>query len=102
VVGLPLAPPNLEVRALIGHFSSAFGGERGNLYGYIAPALNKVVQSAGRLIRSEKDRGVVVLMDERFAQARYAKLLPPELQPEMFVSQDEMIAEADLFFKKNR
>jgi DNA excision repair protein ERCC-2 len=102
VVGLPLAPPNLEVKALVGHFISKFGEERGNLYGYIAPALNKVVQSAGRLIRSEKDRGVVVLMDERFAQARYAALLPPEMHPKMLVSQEEMIAEAGRFFKKNR
>jgi DNA excision repair protein ERCC-2 len=98
VVGLPLAPPNLEVRALIGHFASVFGGERGNLYGYIAPALNRVVQSAGRLIRSEKDRGVVVLMDERFAQARYAALLPPEMRPEMLGSPDELIAEVKRFF----
>jgi len=102
VVGLPLAPPNLEVKALVGHFISKFGGARGNLYGYTAPALNKVVQSAGRLIRSEKDRGVVVLMDERFTQARYAVLVPPELQPEMLASQDEMIAEVEHFFKKNR
>jgi DNA excision repair protein ERCC-2 len=32
VVGLPLAPPNLEVKALVGHFVSKFGEERGNLY----------------------------------------------------------------------
>jgi DNA excision repair protein ERCC-2 len=58
-----------------------------------------VVQSAGRLIRSEKDRGVVVLMDERFAQARYARFLPPEMQPEMLDDPDEMIAEARGFFR---
>jgi len=102
VVGLPLAPPNLEVKALVGHFVSKFGDERGNLYGYTAPALNKVVQSAGRLIRSERDRGVVVLMDERFAQARYKSFLPPEMQPEIIGSQEDLVAEIGHFFKKNR
>jgi len=57
IVGLPLAPPNLEVKALVGHFISKFGEERGNLYGYTAPALNTVVQGAGRIVRGEKDRG---------------------------------------------
>jgi DNA excision repair protein ERCC-2 len=102
VIGLPLAPPNLEVRALVGHFVSKFGEERGNLYGYTAPAINKVVQSAGRLIRSEKDRGVVVLMDERFGQARYATLLPPEMRPKMLGSREELIAELRLFFDKGK
>lgn len=98
VVGLPLAPPNLEINALIRHFKSEFGEENGYFYGYIAPAINKVVQSAGRLIRSEKDRGVVILMDERFSQARYATVLPPEMQPKIFESPDELIAEVKLFF----
>jgi DNA excision repair protein ERCC-2 len=100
VAGIPLAPPNLEVRALVGHFVSKFGEERGNLYGYTAPAINKVVQSAGRLIRSEKDRGVVVLMDERFAQTRYAALLPPEMKPKMLGSREELVSELRLFFGK--
>ena len=100
VVGLPLAPPNLEVKALVGHFVSKFGGERGNLYGYTAPALNKVVQSAGRLIRGEKDRGVVVLMDERFSQARYSTLLPPGMQPNMLGNSEELVAEVKHFFDK--
>jgi len=100
VVGLPLAPPNLEVRALVGHFVSKFGEERGNLYGYTAPAINKVIQCAGRLIRSEKDRGVVVLMEERFGQTRYASLLPPDMRPKMLGSREEFIGELKTFFDK--
>ena len=100
VVGIPLAPPNLEVKALLGHFVQKFGDERGNLYGYTAPALNKVVQSAGRLIRSEHDRGVVILMDERFAQARYSTLLPPEMLPKMVGDREELVSELRHFFEK--
>ena len=98
IVGLPLAPPNLELRALMWHFVSKFGEKRGNLYGYTTPALNKVVQSTGRLIRSEKDRGVVVLMDERFAQARYATLLPPEMRPKILGGREELIEKVKMFF----
>jgi len=82
------------------YFVSKSGEERGNLNGVTAPAINKVVQSAGRLIRSEKDRGVVVLIDERFAQARYATLLPPEMRPKMLGSREELAGELKMFFDK--
>src|SRR5437773_5938919 len=45
-------------------------------YAYVYPGLNRVIQAAGRVIRSESDRGIVVLMDSRFAQHRYRELLP--------------------------
>jgi DNA excision repair protein ERCC-2 len=78
VVGLPLAPPSLEVKALQEYYSRKFGGNSGMEYGYVFPAMNKVLQAAGRGIRSEEDRGVVVLMDERFAQGRYRRYFPDD------------------------
>lgn len=45
-------------------------------YAYIYPGMNKVIQSVGRLIRTATDRGVVLLIDERFANENYHKLLP--------------------------
>jgi len=81
VVGLPLAPPSKEVDALIGYFDRKFGRGRGEEYGYKNPAMNRVVQAAGRLIRTERDRGVVVLMDERFLQRRYLACFPPDWTP---------------------
>jgi len=81
VVGLPLAPPSKEGDALVAHFERKFGGGRGEDYGYVNPAMNRVVQAAGRLIRTERDRGVVVLLDERFLQPRYARCLPPDWAP---------------------
>lgn len=99
VAGMPLAPPSLEVKALMGHFVSRFGEGSGNLYGYVAPAMNKVVQSAGRLIRSEKDRGVIVLLDERFAERRYNSFLPPEMRPEMAGDVEKLVARVREFFR---
>ena len=81
VVGLPLAPPSKEGDALVAHFERKFGRGRGEDYGYVNPAMNRVVQAAGRLIRTERDRGVVVLLDERFLQPRYARCLPPDWAP---------------------
>jgi Rad3-related DNA helicase len=45
-------------------------------YTYLYPGLQKVVQAAGRVIRSQQDRGVVMLIDDRFAESRVQQLLP--------------------------
>ena len=81
VVGLPLAPPSMEVDALVAYFDGKFGKGRGDEYGYVNPAMNRVVQAAGRLIRTEEERGVVVLMDERFLHNRYLGTFPPDWTP---------------------
>ncbi|GLX70622.1 ATP-dependent DNA helicase [Paenibacillus glycanilyticus] len=47
-------------------------------YAYVFPGMNKVLQAGGRLIRSESDRGTLLLIDDRYAQPQYARLLPPE------------------------
>ena len=44
---------------------------------YTYPGLRRVLQAAGRVIRTERDRGVVVLMDARYRQPKYQELLPP-------------------------
>jgi DNA excision repair protein ERCC-2 len=46
-------------------------------YTYLYPGLQKVVQAAGRVIRTPQDQGVLHLMDERFARSRVRQLLPP-------------------------
>lgn len=56
--------------------ASAFGEQHAYHYAYLYPALRKIVQAAGRVIRSEDDEGVVFLLDERYTQARVARLLP--------------------------
>lgn len=50
-------------------------------YAYIYPGLNRVLQAAGRVIRTEEDTGVVVLLDERFSLQVYRDLLPSEWPP---------------------
>ncbi|MGV8982040.1 helicase C-terminal domain-containing protein [Clostridium sp.] len=47
-------------------------------YAYIYPGMNKVLQAAGRVIRTEEDRGIVLLIDDRFLHQRYRKLFPKQ------------------------
>ena len=53
-------------------------GMRGFDYAYLYPGMNKVLQSAGRVIRTEEDRGVILLLDERFRGRQYRSVFPRE------------------------
>jgi Rad3-related DNA helicase len=53
-------------------------GDSGFDYAYRFPGMNKVLQAAGRVIRTSEDVGVVVLMDDRFATGAYRRLFPAE------------------------
>ena len=52
--------------------------EKGFAYAYTYPGLSKVLQAAGRLIRTEDDRGVVLLLDDRFLENELQKAFPKE------------------------
>ncbi len=73
VVGLPLARPDLLTKKLIAYYEEKFS--RGWDYGYTFPAINKVLQAAGRCIRSNEDRGAIVFLDVRFTWPNYAKCI---------------------------
>jgi DNA excision repair protein ERCC-2 len=45
-------------------------------YAFLYPGMNRVVQSAGRIIRTETDRGIFVLLDRRFSYENYMSLFP--------------------------
>ena len=74
IVGLPLEKPSLSSKALIDYYEQRF--QRGMAYGYTFPAMIKVMQAAGRCIRSEQDRGVVIFADERFTWRNYRYIFP--------------------------
>jgi len=76
VVGLPLQKPDLETRELIKYYDRKFG--KGWEYGYVLPAITKCLQNAGRCIRSETDRGVIIFLDERYTWRNYAKCFPED------------------------
>ncbi|QNI01668.1 ATP-dependent DNA helicase [Halomonas sp. SH5A2] len=74
IATLGLPPFNDFNEALKARLGARFG--QGDDYTYRIPGMIKVVQAAGRVIRSPEDEGVVVLMDDRFAQANVSALFP--------------------------
>jgi len=73
IVGLPLDRPDLMTEAMIKHYERKFG--KGWEYAYIYPAMIKVQQAAGRGIRSEKDKAVIIYMDKRYLWQNYRKYI---------------------------
>ncbi|MGG7215128.1 ATP-dependent DNA helicase [Clostridium nigeriense] len=53
-------------------------GDKGFDYAYIYPGINKVMQAAGRVIRTETDKGRILLIDDRYYTLKYRSLLPKE------------------------
>lgn len=76
IVGPGLPNYNLERELLRGYYEKYYGS--GFEYAYTYPAMAKVIQSAGRVIRSESDRGLIVLMDKRFVETTYVDTMPDD------------------------
>jgi len=76
VVGVGMPQIGLDRNLIKNHFDES--GRVGFDYAYVYPGINKVLQAGGRLIRSEHDRGSLMLVDDRYTQPKYARLLPEE------------------------
>ena len=79
VIGVGLPGICLERNLIRDHFSATH--DAGFEFAYMYPGLNRVLQAAGRVIRSDTDRGMVLLIDTRFGTQRYTRLFPCEWQP---------------------
>lgn len=98
VVGLPLSKPNLETKALIDYYQEKFG--KGWEYGYTYPAFNKTLQSAGRCIRTETDRGAIIFLDERYAWQNYYDCFPKDWRIKISLLYEKMIR--DFFVEEHK
>ncbi len=74
VVGIGMPALSYEREAMAAYYEDRF--EAGKQYAYIYPGMNRVLQAAGRVIRREDDRGVIVLIDDRFQDPIYKKSAP--------------------------
>ncbi|AKA72247.1 ATP-dependent DNA helicase [Clostridium scatologenes] len=74
IVGVGLPQLCFERDIIMNYFNDK--NNMGYEYSYMYPGMNKVLQAAGRVIRTEEDRGVVMLMDERFSNRNYRELFP--------------------------
>lgn len=73
-------------------------GENGFDYAYRFPGMNKVLQSAGRVIRTAEDVGVVALLDERFLEYQYRRMFPREWSKYKIVNVDEVTKRVEKFW----
>jgi len=71
---------------------------RGFDYAYLYQGMNKVLQSAGRVIRTMGDKGAILLLDERFQQNQYTNLFPKEWFPNITVDRETMETELHDFW----
>lgn len=74
-------------------------GENGFDYAYLYPGMNKVLQAAGRVIRTEEDRGVIALLDDRFAGRRYREIFPREWKQIAYCNVETIGRKVEQFWK---
>ena len=84
--GLPMVCTENEL------FKDYFAAQKkdGFAYAYQIPGMNKVLQAAGRVIRTMEDKGAILLLDDRFLQSRYQELFPREWFPHEVVTLNSM------------
>ena len=96
IVGVGLPGISLERDLIREYYETALGA--GFEFAYMYPGINRVLQAAGRVIRSESDRGVVLLVDQRFGTARYHALFPSEWRPVAPSSEKDLQNRLDRFW----
>ena len=95
-VGLPMVSPRQE--ELKSYCGERFGD--GFDYAYRFPGMNKVLQAAGRVIRTDSDRGVVVVLDDRYFTSAYRSLCPPHWNGGIAVRSPEELEKLEKAFWK--
>ena len=83
IVGIGMPSLSYEREAIAAYYEEKY--EEGKQFAYIYPGMNRVFQAAGRVIRTETDRGVIVLIDDRFDDPIYKKSLPGLWQGVKFI-----------------
>ncbi|MHA1266158.1 MAG: ATP-dependent DNA helicase [Candidatus Helarchaeota archaeon] len=85
IVGVPLARLTHSTQALIKYYTEQFGVHKGREYAYVLPALRRTNQAAGRPIRTLRDYGIIILLDERYTYPYYRRFLSNWLNENMII-----------------
>lgn len=89
IIGVGMPKICLERESIKEYYNSI--GKNGFDYAYVYPGIIKVLQAAGRCIRTEKDKGIVLLLDDRYFTNKYKNLLPREWFLNILVESEEGI-----------
>ncbi len=93
IFGVGLPGLSNERNIIKEHFDMKSDEGMGYDYAYTFPGMNNVLQAAGRVIRTEQDRGVVVLADDRYATQKYKMLFPPHWKNINYAENASLLAE---------
>jgi len=83
IIGVGIPKISLRQDLIKDYFNKING--QGYDYAYVYPGMNKVLQAAGRVIRTETDEGIVMLIDSRYATAQYRELFPEHWRHMKFI-----------------
>ena len=99
IVGVGLPSVNFDNNLIKEYYSN--NGLDGYTFAYVNPGINKVMQAVGRLIRGENDRGVALLIDERYSYKTYKFLFDEKWGNHKFInSNDSLLKELNSFYKE--
>ena len=99
IVGIGMPSLSYEREAICAYYDERY--EEGKQFAYIYPGMNRVLQAAGRVIRTENDRGVIVLIDDRFDDPIYKKTIPKLWKKLKFLPDAKILREKlDDFWKE--
>jgi len=97
VIGVGLPGISIEREIIKEYYSQS---ETGYEYAYQYPGLSRVLQAVGRVVRSESDRGAVLLVDDRFADEGYMQILPEEWNMQQVSDADELRDYLEMFWSE--
>ena len=101
IVGIGMPSLSYEREAIADYYQDKL--DEGKQFAYVYPGMNKVFQAAGRVIRREDDRGVIVLIDDRFRDPIYKKSIPALWRGMQYCSDAKDLREIlDTFWAKNK
>lgn len=101
VVGVGLPQISFERDLIKEHFDSE--EINGYEYAYVNPGITKIIQAAGRVIRSENDKGIIVFIDDRFKQFKYRNILQKQYKNNQYVINERQIEFLlEQFWKKHK
>lgn len=95
--GIPMVNPEAEMLREV--YDDGMDGGYDAAYTY--PGFRRVLQAAGRVIRTETDRGVVLLLDARYGSEKYLSLMPPHWKLRKFASMSKLNAALRTFWKQD-
>jgi DNA excision repair protein ERCC-2 len=99
IIGVGLPGISIENELIRAYFAGV--DETGFEYAYLYPGINRVLQAAGRVIRTSRDRGVVLLIDKRFSTFRYRTFFPSTWNPVKVQDEKKLETGLKVFWEKS-